>query len=127
MPTVTVLITDIGSKNDNKRKACYSAGRGIPPWASVDRDGNINLNKNGNGQPNVDLKFTLPDDKDFHFSSHGPFSVDPSDTGQFSVTSGGGTKELVVADANNDAQQTDYTYQLKLSDDSTLDPKVINH
>jgi hypothetical protein len=121
---VRITISDIGAAENGVRPATYAAGTGVPAWASVASDGDVDLNKNGQGQPDVDLEWTLP--SGYLFDSTAPFRVSP-DTGMFSVSSGAGTATLTVNDGNNDATQTEYTYTLKLSDGSTLDPKVINH
>lgn len=122
---VRVSISNIGSPNSNKvRSANYGPGTGVPAWASVATNGDISLNKDGQGQPDVDLQFSLPSGYLFHATT--PFTVSPSSS-DFSVSSGAGTATLVVNDGNNDAQQTEYNYTLTLSDGTTLDPKVINH
>ena len=123
--TVRITISDIGSSENGVRSACYGPGNGVPNWATVDTNGDVNLNKNGQGIPDVDLEWTLP--SGYLFDSSAPFSVSPNPDGMFSVTSGEGTGTLTVNDGNNDANQTQYTYTLKLNDGSTLDPKVINH
>lgn len=121
---VNVSISNIGAAVNGTRPATYAAGGGTPNWASVASNGDIDLNKNGQGQPDVDLRFSLPTGYLFHATT--PFTVAPASS-DFSVTSGAGTATLIVNDGNNDAQQTEYTYTLTLSDGTNLDPKVINH
>ncbi len=121
---VRIDISNVGAPVNNVRPATYGPGNGVPAWASVDANGDVNLNKNGQGQPDVDLEFSLPDE--MLFDANDPFSVTPASE-TFEVTGGKGTSTLTVNDGNNDAPNTEYNYTLKLSDGTTLDPKVINH
>ena len=125
MANVSITIDTIGSANTTTqdRTATYSEGSGNPGWSGVAANGDVDLSKNG-AQPDVKLIWTLP--AGYLFNSTNPFTTVPV-SADFTVESGAGTNVLTVRDTNNDVSITDYAYTLHLSDNTKIDPKVINH
>lgn len=126
MPTINVTISSLGAANANNcRSATYAEGSGVPDWADVASNGDINVSRNPNANtPDVDITWTLP--SGFVFAGTDPVTFDPPST-DFTYDSGAGTATVKVTDSNNDATVgSEHPYQLHLGDGTSLDPKVIN-
>ncbi len=126
--TVKLNLSNIGAANSShERTAAYAAGSGNPSWVTVSTTGNIDLSNPGNADKNktVNISWTLPSDFAANFDGTNPFSSEYTD---FAVVSGANTKTLTVSDTNNDPTPgNEYSYSLKLSDGTFIDPKVINY
>lgn len=133
--TVKVDITNISAADSTgKRTATFGAGNGNPSWVTVTADGNIDLSNPAQSGKNqtVNIEWTLPSnfDQDFENDDSIVFTaVAPAtSTGDFLYISGSGTKALTVSDSNNDTTPgLNYAYKLMLTNDTFIDPRVINY
>lgn len=142
MPDLNVSITGLGDPNNKKERPTGTFAKGNPwpqTWGALNDAGDLDVtgapNKGNAQNPNygVTISFTIAngvvgtDGQQLKFGNDG--FQPPSGNSDFAVTSpspGQQSQTLTITDANGESRFTQLEYGLKFSDDTTLDPRMIN-
>jgi hypothetical protein len=124
MAKVTAVLSHITAADaNNKRTAHFAPGNGVPHWAGVKPDGQINMD--GPGAAQADIIFELPEEgSPVTFDQTTPWTLVGDTKGDFSVTK---TESLsITVEDKNSCGGEKPEYTLHFSDRTFIDPRVIN-
>lgn len=124
MANVTAVLSNISAADANKKRtATFAEGNGVPNWAGVKSDGEIDMS--GPGASQADIIFELPaTGSPVTFDATTPWTITGDTKNDFTVTAKSNLS--ITVDDKNSAGGEQAEYTLHFSDQTFVDPRVIN-